>query len=120
VALGLAGAVLLWSGLHGASVSGSLRSLLQGRAPSESGLQRAAEPLPTSGRDKGNLQLQAGAYGWGSGNQWSALQALWPSWQAPGAGDEMTEQVRAGLAYIAATYGTPVKALEAKAVRGSY
>lgn len=99
------GAVFVWSGLHGANVSSTLKDLLAGRTPGTppdtlgdatvvSGAQETLSPAvqetfgaatsPNSGigfphssaGNKANGQLQAAAYGW-VGAQWTALDKLW-------------------------------------------
>jgi hypothetical protein len=92
--LGVAGAglLLVWSAVHGANVTDSLRDLLAGRSPvppdvdpaavSATGGQLvgsvagAAASSSTSSANKANGQLQAAAYGW-TGEQWTALDKLW-------------------------------------------
>lgn len=85
--------VLVWSGIHGANVSTTVKDLLAGRVP-----QPPADPGPagttfqdnTSGAtaivggaishsaaaNRANGQLQAAARGW-TGAQWTALDRLW-------------------------------------------
>lgn len=100
--LGGAGLVFVWSGLHGANVTGSLKDLLAGRAlatPTDTlGDAPAATetltpavqeqfgaatspgvgvgfPHSTAG-NRANGQLQAAGYGW-TGAEWTALDKLW-------------------------------------------
>ena len=94
-------------------------------------------------------QRLASGYGWGSGQQWSCLDALWTresGWQAgvwntagsgaygipqalpaskmaAAGGDYMTDpatQIRWGLGYIASTYGTPCGAWAHETTDGWY
>jgi hypothetical protein len=94
-------------------------------------------------------QQLAGGYGWGSGPQWTCLDALWTResgwqtqvWNYGGSGaygipqalpaakmaaagaDYMTDpatQIRWGLGYIAATYGTPCGAWSHETTDGWY
>jgi hypothetical protein len=103
VAASFAGALLVWSGIKGASVTSSLRSLLSGQQPSgqETATLSTATDLgqvlagggsasnstssgasaPAAGNNLGGNQLLgrmlAAAYGWGAGTEWNALLALW-------------------------------------------
>ena len=84
-----AGVLLVWSGVKGASVTGSLRSLLSGHQPS--GAPTAAATAATAGAGgsggpaapanvSGNTalaRLLAATYGWGTGSEWNALYNLW-------------------------------------------
>lgn len=97
VAAAAAGGVLIWSGLKGAGVSQVLRSVLSGRQPrpvqvnpisggpgavAESGGagQEINVTTPGSGTDAANQalgRLMAAGYGWGSGQNWQALNYGW-------------------------------------------
>lgn len=85
------GLIFLWSGLHGASVTGSLRDLLSGRKPSGvnanpvSGGSVASGPVSAQGGNPGTVsakanqatgRLMAGAYGWSAGAEWTALDNI--------------------------------------------
>lgn len=86
------GLLFLWSGYHGAHVTGSLRDLLAGKQPAATGDESVGLPglsntgsatssapaAPTSASGNvANGQLQAAAYGWNSGAEWNALYDLW-------------------------------------------
>lgn len=89
--VGAVGIVLVWSAVHGANVTSSLKDLLSGKAPSAPGTDPAlltpgdatAAPAGTASMGKtptGNRQIgqmQAAAYGWNTGAQWDALDKLW-------------------------------------------
>lgn len=97
-----AGAVVLWSGIKGTTLSATFRGLLQGQAPgagtepitstvtnattpalqgpTPSGTQSPdlAEAAGTPGPNKALGILMAGAYGWGPGsNDWPYLESGW-------------------------------------------
>ncbi len=92
VALGTAaaGGVLLWSGVQNRRVTDSLRSLVAGKTPTGApGPGGATGPSPASpptappntgggnpAANKALMQLLAGPYGWATGAQWQALDAL--------------------------------------------
>lgn len=94
-----AGLVFVWSAVHGANITGTLKDLLAGRpgtAPATdpalvstsdggtSGEGGSQEPGPSAtlgqaagiGAIKAIGQMQAAAYGW-IGSQWTALDSLW-------------------------------------------
>src|SRR5258706_5158667 len=77
-----AGLVFVWSAVHGANVTHTLKDLLAGRAattPVTDPLTAAAAPSADSGtpsNNRSNGQMQASAYGW-TGAQWTALDRLW-------------------------------------------
>ncbi len=89
--VGAVGLVYVWSAVHGANVSATLRDLLAGHttaAVTDSALTplggaevTAGESLQTatssSTSNKAIGRLQAAGYGWGSGPQWAALDLLW-------------------------------------------
>ncbi len=96
VAATAAGAVLLWSGIKGASVTSSLRSLLSGTKPAgtETAVLTAATTGPGStggsapagdtgahnagaAANQAIARLLAAPYGWSSGQQWADLVSLW-------------------------------------------
>lgn len=89
------GALFLWSGLKGASVTTSLRSLLSAKphlagananpitaapgTPGGGGGVAAAGGNPAGGNDAANQALgrqMAAGYGWGSGQEWTALNNI--------------------------------------------
>jgi len=153
------GAVLIWSGLHGANASATLKDLLAGRAPLtptdpqlsnelvfrappvEEGVGTASSPA-----NKANGRLQAAAYGWSEGPQWTALDRLWTresgwdntaqnphstafgiaqfldaTWAKYGPKtSDPTLQIRYGLAYIRDRYGSPVAAWAHETAQGWY
>lgn len=102
LAEGLAGFVLLWSGLTNATLQATITGLLKGQPPalgsnpetpptagvnsnaeqqSDTTLAAPSSDLPAGGggSDSANQtlgQLMAGGYGWGSGDQWTALQGV--------------------------------------------
>jgi len=94
VAVALAGALLIWSGVKGASVTQSLRSLVAGQAPAGAGANpvtggaaggaggspppgAAGPPSASAAANQAIARLLAAPYGWSAGQQWSALVALW-------------------------------------------
>lgn len=95
VAATAGGALLIWSGIKGASVSSSLKDLISGHQPSgnaanpvslasfgDSGSGSSGSPgasAPNPGSVKGNVamgKMMAAAHGW-TGQQWNDLYALW-------------------------------------------
>lgn len=82
-----AGALFLWSGFHGASVTGSLRDLLAGKQPpgtdtnpitgAGAGGPGGGGTVAASGSNQQTGQQLAAGYGWNSGAQWDALVRLW-------------------------------------------
>lgn len=89
------GLVFVWSAIHGANISASLKDILAGRAPTTPATDAALTTLetatsatqgvstaPTQGLgtapagNRANGQLQAAARGW-TGEQWTALDRLW-------------------------------------------
>lgn len=90
VALMGGGVLFLWSGYHGAALTGSLRDLLQGKQPSGSdtspisggtappGPAASTPAAPGSGSSDPHTALSqaAAAYGWNTGAQWQALSSL--------------------------------------------
>lgn len=152
------GTLLLYSGLTGKNWSKALQSLITTGKPSTStdygltsftGGTNSSDGtsgntnIPSAPADiSGNVQLGqqlAGAYGWGSGQEWDALYNLWekesgwnnladnpssgaygiaqalpptkypPAAQASG-GSSASAQIQWGLQYIQATYGDPIAA----------
>lgn len=97
LALAGGGALLLWSGLKGKSVSSALRDVLSGKNPSkaqsanpitsnlaleQAGLGPGAPPLSapssaTAAKNQAIGKILAAGYGWYPGPQWNALVALW-------------------------------------------
>src|SRR5262249_39904897 len=93
-----AGVVLVWSAVHGAHITVTVKDLLAGRAPHAAATDTAlvavdAATAATSGTEgvsaapaagvgtnpaanRANGQLQAAAHGW-IGEQWTALDKLW-------------------------------------------
>jgi hypothetical protein len=89
-----AGVVLLWSGLHNASILKATQQIVQGTQPTP-GANPTVGDISTGGSTgevggggapqapatiSGNVALgkkMAAVYGWGSGAQWNALYALW-------------------------------------------
>ena len=170
--LGGAGLVFVWSGLHGANVSSTLRDLLAGRAPATptetlgvatvDTAQQTLSPAvsetlsPDTGLSNGigtpvtgnraNGQLQASAYGWGSGAEWAALDKLWTresnwrntaqnphstaygiaqfldsTWAGYGPKtSDPTLQIKYGLQYIKRRYGDPINAWAHETSAGWY
>lgn len=96
VALMGGGMIFLWSAMHGASITGSLRDLLAGKQPSGADVN-AINDLPSADQVGDNspatsgtgiaaasgggsatdghaaLSQAAAAYGWNTGNEWTAL-----------------------------------------------
>lgn len=90
------GALLIWSGIKGASVTSSLKDLISGQQPSGSAANAVSlvdytggtsasssgspgSNAPNPGSVKGNVALgkmMAAAHGW-TGQQWNDLYALW-------------------------------------------
>lgn len=103
MAAAAAGAVLLWSGVKGTSVSGSLRSIISGQNPPTGQTRPVTSSFDAAGYDaQGNPtnpsnpsnpsggggtraqnlaigRLLAAPYGWSSGAEWNALVSLWDS-----------------------------------------
>jgi hypothetical protein len=96
------GAVVLWSGIRGWSLSATAKSLLSGATPAGStepinttsveqsaaaaggtAAGGSAAPGNTGAANAGaaanqaNAKLQAAAYGWSTGQQWADLVSLW-------------------------------------------
>jgi len=165
VAAAGAGALVLWASLKGVSVTGALRSLLQGKQPSTAtakpitgtsqaqALLNAGTSIPgvtpgipagvakggTPAANKALGLLMAGAYGWAGPGEWPYLESGWqeesgwnqyaaynhsdpynnaygipqanPGTKMASAGadwkSDPATQIRWGLAYIKATYGSP-------------
>ena len=164
VAYATAGGIVLWSGIKGSSISDTVRSVLAGStsppvteavttaAESPSGGGSAAAPAPsaansTAAANQAIGQRLAAGFGWGSGQEWDALVALWnresgwnntaqnptstaygiaqfldTTWSTVGAGktSDPTVQIFAGLTYIKARYGDPVKAWQHEEAEGWY
>jgi len=128
-----------------AVAAGLVLALIARHAASNSGAQISA----SSSSNVALGQQLAGGYGWGTGPQWACLDELWTresGWQAQvwnyaGSGaygipqalpaakmaaagpDWMTDpatQIRWGLGYIAATYGTPCGAWAHETADGWY
>jgi|SRR6185437_346990 len=94
IALMGAGGLFLWSGFHGASVTGSLRDLLSGSKPpgtesyglvsDSSSTGSTASPVASSGNptsvsaktNQATGKLMASAYGWSTGAEWTALNNI--------------------------------------------
>ena len=115
--------------------------------PDAAGAGSAAQ-MTTASANVATGKRLAAAYGWGSGGQWSCLDALWTResgwrmvWNYQGSGaygipqslpaskmaaagaDYMTNpatQIRWGLSYIRASYGTPCGAWEHETSAGWY
>ncbi len=159
LSVGAVGLVFIWSAVHGANVTSSLKDLLAGRAPSagptDAGVialgkavtpTDAEAPAPVGG-NRGIGQLQAAAYGWGSGPEWDALDKLWTresSWdntaRNPSSGaygiaqfldstwatvggtktSDPTLQIQYGLKYIQQRYGDPLAAWAHETSAGWY
>lgn len=93
VALAGVGGIFLWSGFHGASVTGSLRDLLSGQQPSgsnsaplsaQSGSASTTGPSGDTSAHSASAatnqalgKLLAAPYGWSTGTQWADLVSLW-------------------------------------------
>jgi hypothetical protein len=119
------------------------------RAPSGTAGGGGAQMSAAASSNVALGQQLAGGYGWGSGRQWSCLDALWTresGWQAgvwntagsgaygipqalpaskmaAAGGDYMTDpatQIRWGLGYIASAYGTPCGAWAHETADGWY
>lgn len=85
------GGLFLWSGFHGASVTGSLRDLLSGHQPAGTavnpltggataaggGLGDTTAHSASATANQGIARLLAAPYGWSAGAQWDALVKLW-------------------------------------------
>lgn len=164
----LGGSVLLYAGLKGKSPASTFRALIAGQSPTTVGQSTPIEsaiagvvPVDSgllSGIASGNTtfdpstsavggtvaknkaigRMLATAYGWGSGDQWTALDMLWtresgwrndaenqssgalgiaqalPPSKYPVAGQKpilsASAQIAWGLNYIAGRYGNPVNA----------
>lgn len=154
VAAAGAGVLVLWAALKGVSVTGALRSLLQGKQPSTAttasitGASGSGASVTTGGgggshggtptANKALGQLLAAGYGW-TGTEWQYLLSGWQEesgWSQYAANDhsdpynhaygipqanpgtkmasagadwksDPATQIRWGLAYIKATYGSP-------------
>jgi hypothetical protein len=96
-----AGAVVLWSGIQGWSISATFKALLSGTTPASSTEQinttavEQSEAASSTGGSSGGTVLQGGAaggtakanqaiakllaapYGWSTGTQWDDLVSLW-------------------------------------------
>lgn len=100
VAATAAGGVLIYSGIRGARLSDTLRSLVSGQQPSgtnvypvtDVGLLAASTGADaagtsgapgaqggTAGQNQAIARLLAQPYGWASGAEWDALVSLWQS-----------------------------------------
>jgi resuscitation-promoting factor RpfB len=93
IALMGVGGLFLWSGFHGAAVTGSLRDLVSGSpAPSTnteplgstSGSTAATAPSgdtsahsSSAAANQAIARLLAAPYGWSTGQQWTDLVSLW-------------------------------------------
>lgn len=166
VALMGGGLLFVWSAFHGASLTGSLRDLISGKQPSGSdtnpitGGGDSGTSAPVSVNSQGGNpsdrsaqsnqrtgQFMAGAYGWNSGREWTALnnlvmsesgwrntaqnptstaygifQFLDSTWATVGytkTSDPVT-QIAAGLAYVKQRYGDPIKAWAFHMANGYY
>lgn len=88
------GAIVLWSGIKGASISDTARDLLKGSLPAtgtepitpapQPGTGSASGPAPLAGPASGEAaanqaiaRLLTAPYGWSTGPEWDALVALW-------------------------------------------
>lgn len=87
------GAIVLWSGIKGASVSATVQSAMSGStnppqtqpingpgSTSSTGSASIPPPTATGNTAKHNqaiAKMMAHTYGWSTGNQWNALVALW-------------------------------------------
>lgn len=160
-ALIVAGAVFAYSGVMGKGVAATARSFITGNDPTRTATQ---DPVSTDGtapvfndvgpmtgtpaRNKAAGKLLAASYGWGTGEQWAALDALWtresgwsntarnsssgaygipqalPPTKLPAAGQAPlssgTAQIAWGLSYIKARYGNPVSAWAHELSNGWY
>lgn len=90
-----AGVVLFWSGLTGRGILATVQSLIQGKSPAGGAAVNAPQDItsadfagtPLAGSNQQNPGSEAGnktlgrmlatAYGWGGGDEWAALDALW-------------------------------------------
>lgn len=89
-----AGAVVLWSGIRGTTISDTFRGLLKGQAPSQntepvggsfgtpdsSATAATGDTGASTGTAKANQaigKLLAAPYGWATGTQWADLVSLW-------------------------------------------
>lgn len=136
----IAGAVIALAASGG--VKAALPAIRHHHAPAATALSAAAAgsaaQLSTAAANVATGQRLAAGYGWGSGSQWSCLDALWTResgwrmvWNYQGSGaygipqslpaskmasagpDYMTSpatQIRWGLTYISQAYGTPCDA----------
>lgn len=87
ITAGIAGALLLWSGLKGRSWSKVVRELISGDAPGNtpdnpinvsdgSSSSVPSSPGDTTGNLSGNkriVNMVASSYGWGTGAEWDAI-----------------------------------------------
>ena len=86
-----AGAVLVWSGIKAQTIQNTVTSLLQGKAPTAGTSNQITQATLTSASTSGSgsapsggtnaqnkvlMQFMATSYGWGSGAEWTALDAL--------------------------------------------
>lgn len=75
-----AGSLFLYAAIRGKSVLSVLQSVVRGKPPSAAaaapGTAAAGTATASGGSAQAALQAAAAAYGWGSGPQWQALQAL--------------------------------------------
>lgn len=161
-----AGVLLAYSGLKGHGFLSTLRALLHGQAPSTvpasepigaaaapgaatspGGATAPAGGAPSSAADLANQTLgraMAAAYGWGAGQQWTALNNIvmaesgWdayaknPSSTASGIAQNINgfgpgyqegnapQQIAWMLSYIKGRYGTPVAAWQFHLANGWY
>lgn len=168
------GGVLLWSGIKGETLAQTVKDIASGKPPqsnqepigsptvsvgqgsasSSSGSNPGSPPGAGNGctasqtaANKTTGQLMAGAYGWGSGAEWTALnnivmaesgwcnnaqnpgstaygigQFLDSTWASVGyhkSSDPIT-QIAAMLAYIKQSYGDPIKAWAFHVANGYY
>jgi hypothetical protein len=163
VAYAVAGGVILWSGIKGATISDSVRSILAGNnspavtetitgssGGTSSGTSAAPAGSPSGVTEKANeatARLMAASYGWGAGQQWTALnnvvmsesgwnntaqnptstaygifQFLDTTWASVGytKTSDPVVQIAAGLAYIKQRYGNPVNAWQFHLSNGWY
>jgi len=171
IAAVFAGGILLWSGVKGTAVSGVFRDLISGKDPSKlaqtnpvttgglfGGLVGAFNPTkllsnvtPTGGGVSGTAaqnkalgQRMAAQYGWGSGEQWTALNNIvmgesgWsdtiknPTSNASGIAQNINgfgpgyqegnapQQIAWLLQYIKDRYGDPITAWQFHLAHGWY
>ncbi len=88
-----AGGVLLWSGIAGKQVSGALRDIIAGKNPSSATGNPITDPASTAANvnaaattgpgigtpaaaNEAILRSVAAGYGWSTGAEWAALQAI--------------------------------------------